>query len=371
MSGQCDNCNCGDTKGLINISEPVEHEHQAPTGEYNHTDYSEKMDDLVFTYDKDFYPLDKDLPDPQVEPVIPGKRVALKKVGIAPVDLPIRVLRRDGGDQVLQAQASLYCSLDDPNAKGLNLSRLYLLMHDTIKDHLTLDGIKAALETMATKQGSNSAYCKLRFKYPWSQKALRTRMPITSEELAAGNYEVLEDGTKISHRKIEGHIAYNVTLEGRYTKDSDVPYKFYLTTEYVYSSTCPCSFELAHNAKEKRAAAANAHSQRSIMTTTVQFDPDNVVWIEDMIELHRRQIPTEVQVVVKRRDEQAFAELNGSNLLFSEDAVRLVYFALEQWVDSGKISDFTISTSHEESLHPWNAIAVTWYDRDVANDSNE
>lgn len=358
MTGHCNkNCSCT--------------EHQSPTGEYNYTDYSEKMSDLVFTYDKDFYPMDEELPDPQVDPVIPGKRIPLKKVGIAPVDLPIRVQRRDGGEQVLQSQASLYCSLDDPNAKGLNLSRLYLLMHDTIKDHLTLDGIKAALEEMATKQGSSSAYCKLRFKYPWTQKALRTRMPLTVADIESGNYDTLPNGERVSRRKMEGHIAYNVTLEGRYFKNSTQPYKFYLTTEYVYSSTCPCSFELAHNAKERRAAAANAHSQRSIMTTTVQFDPSNVVWIEDLIELHREKIPTEVQVVVKRRDEQAFAELNGSNLLFSEDAVRLVYSGLEKWVDAGRIYDFSISTSHEESLHPWNAIAVTWYQRDVERDSNE
>ena len=346
-------------------------EHQTPTGEYNYTDYSEKMSDLNFKYDQDFYPSDSDLPDPQIDPIIPGARIPLKKVGIAPVDLPIVVKRRDGTEQVLQSQASLYCSLDDPNAKGLNLSRLYILMHDTIKDHLTMDGIKAALEEMAYKQGSNSAYCKLRFKYPWSQKALRTRVPLTEADLESGNYETLTDGTKVSTRKMEGHIAYDVTLEGRYVRDSAEPFKFYLTTNYVYSSTCPCSFELAHNALEHREAAANAHSQRSIMTTTVQFDPSNIVWIEDLIELHREYIPTEVQVIVKRRDEQAFAELNGSNLLFSEDAVRLVYSGLNNWVNDEKISDFTISTSHEESLHPWNAIAVTWYDRDVANDSNE
>ena len=225
---------------------------------------------------------------------------------------------------------------------------------------------------MAFKQGSSSAYCKLRFRYPWTQKALRTRAPLNAyEENDPDLHQVLSDGSKISLRKMEGHIAYNVTLEGRYFRDSDKPFKFYLTTEYTYSSTCPCSFELAHSAQEKRDAAANAHSQRSIMTTTVQFDPDNIIWIEDLIELHRQLIPTEVQVVVKRRDEQAFAELNGSNLLFSEDAVRLVYSGLEEWVDDGRIHDFTISTSHEESLHPWNAISVTWYNRDVENDSYE
>lgn len=342
------------------------HEHQAPTGEYNYTDYNEKMSELIFTYDKDFYPLDESLPDPQVDPIVPGAKVPLQKVGIAPVDFPIRVWRREGGDQELQSQASLYCSLDDPNAKGLNLSRLYLLMHEKIKDHLSLEGIQCTLKEMAEKQGANDAYCKLRFKYPWTQKALRTRKDLTDDEIENGYYEELENGEKISLRKMEGHIAYDCILEGRYHRGGEKEYRFFLTVKYVYSSTCPCSFELAHNAKERRAAAANAHSQRSVMTTTVEFKPINIVWIEDLIELHRQHIPTEVQVVVKRRDEQAFAELNGSNLLFSEDAVRLMYGALDKWYDEGKVFDFTISTAHQESLHPWDAIAVVWKHNDVA-----
>jgi GTP cyclohydrolase I len=306
---------------------------QGQTIGYN--DYSSKMPDLKFEYDEEFYT--DDLPDPQVEPVLVGARVPIRKVGISPVDLPIIVNRRDGTTQVLQAEASLYCSLDDVNAKGLNLSRLYLMMHDKIKDHLTIEGIRDALKELAEKQGSKSAYCKLRFKYPWHQEALRSR----------------HDDT---HEKLHGHIAYRTELEGQY---HDGKYKFYLTVDYTYSSTCPCSFELAHDATEKRNAAANAHSQRSIMKVKVQFDPEKVVWIEDVVELCRKQIPTEVQIVVKRRDEQAFAELNGSNLFFSEDVCRLMYEALDGWFDEGRISDFSIAVSHEESLHPWNAIAVT------------
>jgi GTP cyclohydrolase FolE2 len=161
-------------------------EHQAPTGEYRTNDYSIKMDDLVFPYDKDFYPLDADLPDPQVNPLIFGAKVPIQKVGIAPVDLPIVVRRRDGGLQTLQSTASLYCSLDDPDAKGLNLSRLYILMHNSISDHLTTEGIKEVLTEMACKQGANNAYCKLRFKYPWTQKALRTREPLNNFDVETG-----------------------------------------------------------------------------------------------------------------------------------------------------------------------------------------
>jgi GTP cyclohydrolase I len=322
------------------------------------TDYSDKMEDTIFTYDEDFYPLDSDLPDPQVNPIIPGKRVAIQKVGIAPVDLPVKLMRRDGSVQVLQTKASLYCSLDDVNAKGLNLSRLYLIMDETIRDQLSIDGIKDALTNLATKQGSKNAYCKLRFRYPWQQEALRTRKDLPEDHnFDPSIVEVLSDGTPINRQKAVGHIAYETEIEGQLI---DGKYKFFLTIDYVYSSTCPCSFELSHNAFTRRKAAANAHSQRSIAKVKVQFNPDNVVWIEDLVELCRKQLPTEVQVVVKRRDEQAFAELNGSNLLFSEDAVRLLYEALDAMYDSGKLQDFSISVSHQESLHPWDAIAVAY-----------
>jgi GTP cyclohydrolase I len=301
-----------------------------------HIDYSAKMPHLNFKYDEEFYT--DDLPDPQVDPVLPGARIPVRKVGIAPVDLPVVVKRRDGTEQVLQAEASLYCSLDDPNAKGLNLSRLYLLMHETIKDHLSIDGMKSALKTLAEKQQSKHSYCKLKFKYPWTQESLRSRQA--------------DDPTK----KLEGHIAYMTWLEGQY---HDGEYKFFLTIDYVYSSTCPCSFELAQNAMEMRNAAANAHSQRSILKVKVQFDPDRIIWIEDLVELCRQVVPTEVRIVVKRTDEQAFAELNGSNLVFSEDVCRLMYQALDDWCVDKKISDFNIVVSHHESLHPWQAIAVT------------
>ncbi len=299
-------------------------------------DYSSQMPDLTFNYDKEFYT--DDLPDPQIDPILPGARVPIRKVGIAPVDLPIMVKRKEGGTQQLQAQASLYCSLDDPDAKGLNLSRLYLIMHEKIKDHLSIDGMSDALKELAEQQGSENAFCKLRFKYPWIQEALRSRHETTGE-------------------KLRGHIAYDVELEGQLRRGNDI--RFFITVDYIYSSTCPCSFELAYDARTKREAAANAHSQRSRLKVKVEFDQNRIVWFEDIVELCRKHIPTEVQIVVKRRDEQAFAELNGANLLFSEDVCRIMYGALDEWWSASRIKDFSLVVSHEESLHPWNAIAVT------------
>ena len=79
------------------------------------------------------------------------------------------------------------------------------------------------------------------------------------------------------------------------------------------------------------------------------------IWFEDMVELCRRAVPTETQVMVKREDEQAFAELNASNPIFVEDAVRA--FAKELLADH-RYGDFRIIASHQESLHSHDAVSL-------------
>jgi GTP cyclohydrolase I len=321
---------------------------------HRHNDYGNKMPHLDFAYDSDYYPDDSELPDPQLNPNIFGSRVVLDKVGVTGVDLPMKFLRRDGSVQELHVKASLYGSLDDPNAKGLNLSRFPILMHEKIANHMSIEGLKDILLTLAKKQNSRHVYCKLRFKYPWVQEALRTRKELPDDAPARDVFKVVE-GVKLSHNKMLGYIFYDCILEGQLHNGN---FKFYLTVDYLYSSTCPCSFELAQDATRKRGKAANGHSQRSIAKITVQFDPDNLVWIEDIVEVCRKQVPTEVVVICKRRDEQAFAELNGSNLIFTEDASRLLYQGFDEMFDLGLILDFSIVTEHLESLHPWSATAV-------------
>lgn len=318
------------------------------------TDYSKNMDHLNFEYDSEYYPDDGDLPDPQVSPIIPGSRVTLNKVGVSGVDLPVKLQRRDGTIQEIHARTSLYGSLDNPNAKGLNLSRFPILMHEKIADHMTIDGIKEVLVALKEKQESQNVYCKMAFKYLWTQNALRTRKELPIDAPDEQVFKIVK-GVKLSHEKMEGYIFYDCIIEGQLI---DTEFKFFLTVNYIYSSTCPCSFELAQDATKRRGVAANGHSQRSIAKLTVQFTPENVVWIEDVVELARKQVPTEVVVICKRRDEQAFAELNGSNLLFTEDAARLLYQGLDDWYNGGKIKDFCVVTTHLESLHNYNAVAV-------------
>jgi GTP cyclohydrolase I len=262
----------------------------------------------------------------------------------------------------------LYASLDDPNVKGLNLSRFPILMHElinpsTMKKHAPTEGkqfsiqvIDDLLHSIAKKQNAKDAYCKFRFSYPWMQSALRTRKELPDDCTDHEVFKVAE-GKKLSHDKAEGYIFYNCELEGQL---HDGKLRFYLTVDYIYSSTCCCSFELAYTARKLRNKAANAHSQRSIAKIKVQFNPQTPTYIEDIVEMAREYVPTEVQVIVKRRDEMAQAERNGSSLIFTECASRLFYEGLDNMFNEGKIQDFSVVTDHLESLHNFQATAVIY-----------
>jgi GTP cyclohydrolase IB len=77
--------------------------------------------------------------------------------------------------------------------------------------------------------------------------------------------------------------------------------------------------------------------------------------LEHLVELARGAVVTETQVMVKREDEQAFAELNAANPIFVEDAARLFCEALRA---DTRIGDFRVVASHQESLHSHDAISL-------------
>ena len=77
--------------------------------------------------------------------------------------------------------------------------------------------------------------------------------------------------------------------------------------------------------------------------------------MKKLIELCRKAVPTETQVMVKREDEQAFAELNAANPVFVEDAARSFCEALQA---EPRVGDFRAVASHQESLHSHDAVAV-------------
>jgi GTP cyclohydrolase I len=114
--------------------------------------------------------------------------------------------------------------------------------------------------------------------------------------------------------------------------------------------------ELSEHARQFRGQLATPHSQRSVARISVEIMCDeDCLWFEDLIEACRDAVPTETQVMVKREDEQAFAELNAANPIFVEDAARSFCQALQA---DARIGDFRVVASHQESLHSHDAVSI-------------
>ncbi len=269
------------------------------------------------------------LPDLQNGPasLIVGARTRIEHVGISNFRMPIQYRRRDGGAISLETSVTGTVSLQ-ADQKGINMSRIMRSFYG-YSDHLfSFDVMSAALDCYKSDLGSFDARLMMRFSFPALVSSLRSGLT--------------------------GWQYYEIALE---MVDKGGQRVKILHLDYVYSSTCPCSLELSEHARRERNQLASPHSQRSIARLSVELrdGEGEALWFEDLIDMARAAVPTETQVMVKREDEQAFAELNAANPIFVEDAVRA--FAAELLAEP-RIGDFRVVASHQESLHSHDAIAV-------------
>lgn len=255
---------------------------------------------------------------------IQGAHVKIQQVGIHNFRLPIKYKLKDGGEIELETSVTGTVSLE-AEKKGINMSRIMRTFYEYKDSTFSIGLLETVLKSYKEKLGSYDAHIILNFSFPIIQKSLRSGLA--------------------------GYQYYNVSLEAHHKQDGTL--KKYLHFDFVYSSACPCSFELAMQALEERNKAVVSHSQRSKTRVTVEFE--DMIWIEDLRDLCIEALQTETQVMVKREDEQAFAELNGANLKFVEDAARLIY---EQLNNNSKVVDFKVICSHLESLHSHDAVSV-------------
>ncbi|WP_234458211.1 GTP cyclohydrolase, FolE2/MptA family [Stenotrophomonas sp. S39] len=101
---------------------------------------------------------------------------------------------------------------------------------------------------------------------------------------------------------------------------------------------------------------ATPHSQRNVARIKVSVSPMERWNLASLIEDAECALSTPAQGPVKRADEQEFALRNGQNLMFVEDAARLLLSAFSLKHTAG-----SIEVRHLESLHPHDAVAfVAW-----------
>ena len=269
------------------------------------------------------------LPDLQNGPssLIKGAQEPIQHVGISNFRLPVRFKTRDGAARItLETSVTGSVSLE-ADKKGINMSRIMRSFYKHAQSDFSFAVIDRALGDYLNDLGSFDARIQMRLSYPMQVPSLRS--------------------------DLSGYQYYDIALEVVEHKGQRIRM---MHLDYVYSSTCPCSLELAEHARNARGQLATPHSQRSVARVSVKLCPDaGRLWFEDLIDLCRRAVVTETQVMVKREDEQAFAELNAANPIFVEDAARL--FCAQLQAHPG-ITDFRVVASHQESLHSHDAISV-------------
>lgn len=257
---------------------------------------------------------------------IQGAHVPIMQVGISGFRLPLQFLKADCSQITLETFVTGTVSLN-ADSKGINMSRIMRVFY-TFKDRVfSPELLEEILIAYKNELGSSRARLKLEFNYPILQTSLRSKM--------------------------EGWQYYKVAYEG--FLDDLNRFRKVVHFDFVYSSACPCSAELTEHARDVRDTYGVPHSQRSKARVMAEVKPGAHVTIEELQKHCVNALKTETQVMVKREDEQAFAELNGAYVKFVEDAARLIF---EQLSADTRIRDFQVACSHLESLHSHDAIAV-------------
>ena len=297
--------------------------------------------DLSRTYPKGFVADEAykaGMPDLQNGPasLIVGAKAVIQHVGISNFRLPIRYHTRDNGDLTLETSVTGTVSLE-AEKKGINMSRIMRSFYAHAERSFSFEVIEHALDDYKRDLESFDARIQMRFSFPVKVPSLRSGLV--------------------------GWQYYDIALE---LVDKGGVRRKIMHLDFVYSSTCPCSLELSEHARRERGQLATPHSQRSVARISVEVLPGQCLWFEDLIELARAAVPTETQVMVKREDEQAFAELNAANPIFVEDAARSFCQALQS---ESRIGDFRIVASHQESLHSHDAVSVLTEGPTFATDS--
>lgn len=278
-----------------------------------------------------------------------GSLLPLDWVGMQGIAMPVW-LEEGGQAQQVHAWADVQVDLPDPRVKGIHMSRLYVLL-DAFSAAQPLDA--AALEALLRSMVSSHVDCAS------TQARLVLAFPMLRRQPA-----LLTPG-------LSGWKSYPVRLQASISPQG---FALSLTVDVGYSSTCPCSAALARQLVadgfaarfgggpidgaaaqdwlRDHASLATPHSQRSTASVSVQLTQDAELALFPLIDLVEAALATPLQTAVKRADEQAFARLNGANLMYVEDAARRVQTALEV-----HYAQASVTVRHMESLHPHDALA--------------
>ncbi|WP_210642111.1 MULTISPECIES: GTP cyclohydrolase FolE2 [unclassified Pseudomonas] len=292
---------------------------------------------------------------PDVATQASRQALPLDWVGMCGIATPVLI---DG--QRLIATADAGVSLDDGEARGIHMSRLYLALELLDGTPLCASLLRRILQQFLDSHEGLSHKASLKIHTDLLFKRAALISPLA--------------GWKRYPVSIEAHLSSTV-------------FHVELKIQVPYSSTCPCSAALARQLIQQQfvddfanktlghaeilawlgsanGIVATPHSQRSTATLNLRLSADvDELPLLSLINDAEAALGTAVQTAVKRADEQAFALANGQNLMFCEDAARRLSTALRK---SSAIAALDVRVVHAESLHAHDAVAQSRWQREAS-----
>ncbi len=254
--------------------------------------------------------------------------VALKQAGVKRVDMPLRLLEKNGGVQSVSARVSLGVHLEK-EAKGTHMSRFIIQLTEWSRDKVITLNFKKLLEETMNRLNSSAAHMEMTFSYFIDKKAPVTHysapmaFPCSFQAVALQDKDLNTSKASIRHQLILGITVPVATL-------------------------CPCSKEISDY---------GAHNQRAEIKVRLFLDTDTehqMVWIEDVIAALEECASCPVYPVLKRLDEKYVTERQYDNPKFVEDVVRDATLVLREFPG---VQGFSIEVEALESIHGHNAYA--------------
>ncbi|HUN91412.1 MAG TPA: GTP cyclohydrolase FolE2 [Burkholderiaceae bacterium] len=248
---------------------------------------------------------------PDVQSAADVRDVAIQRVGIRSLRLPVTVATPDGPQPSI-ATVGMFVMLP-ADKKGTHMSRFI----DVVQQHgepLSPASMRTLMAAMLERLEASEGMIELRMPY-----FMRKSAPI-SRVASLMDYELTlraeHDGTAV-----------------RVTQEVVVP----------VTSLCPCS---------KKIADYGAHNQRSHVTIGAVLRED--VSVEDLVRVAEESASCEVWGMLKRIDEKYVTERAYDNPKFVEDIVRDVALRLR---GDARIAAFRVECENFESIHNHSAYA--------------
>ena len=237
--------------------------------------------------------------------------MAIQKAGARNIQLPVRILQKDGNIQDTVASINLQAEI--PSAlKPAGINAFTTILNQYI-NKINPRIFPQLLKDVQAYLKAENARIEMSFPYYLEKTA-----PVS------GTRSLME---------------YRLVFSG----DSDSEEDFMLTVQVPVTTLCPCSKEISE---------AGAHNQRAEVTLQAKFR--KMVWAEDLIDLIEQSASCELFALLKRPDEKYVTEKAYDNPMFVEDVVRKVAVRAFEHPD---IFWFCVSVESFESIHKHSAYA--------------